>query len=492
MENSTKFNVMNERNLTMLVDFYELTMGNGYINSQVSDKIAYFDMFFRRVPDGGGYCIMAGVQQLIEYLGSLKFTAEDISYLRSKEIFSEEFLNYLKNFNFSCDVWAIPEGNPVFPNEPLVTVRGPIIQAQFIETMILLTINHQTLIATKANRICRAAGDRPVMEFGSRRAQGYDGAIYGARAAVIGGCSSTACTIAEEMFGIPSAGTMAHSWVQLFPNEYDSFKAWAECYPDNCTLLVDTYNVIKSGIPNAIKVFDEVVVPKGYRPKAIRIDSGDITYLTKRCREMLDAAGYQDVKIIISNSLDEHIIMDVLNQGAKVDGFGVGERLITAKSEPVFGGVYKLCAIEEPSGIIPKIKISENEEKITNPGFKKIYRVFDKDSHMAMADLITLNHETIDVTKPLEIFDPIHTWKKKKIKNYYAKDLMVKIFENGKPIYESPSVMEIKSLAEKESAKLWPEVLRFENPHNYYIDLSSDLWNLKQSLLHKYSDIYEE
>lgn len=492
MEFNKNFNVRNERNLTMLVDFYELTMGNGYLQSDVGNTVAYFDMFFRRVPDGGGYCIMSGVQQLMEYLSNLKFTECDIEYLRSKEIFSEEFINYLKNFKFTCDVWAVPEGNPVFPNEPLVTVRGPVIQAQFIETMILLTINHQTLIATKASRICRAADGRPVMEFGSRRAQGYDGAIYGARAALIGGCSSTACTIADQMFNIPAVGTMAHSWVQLFPTEYDAFKAWAEAYPTNCTLLVDTYNVLKSGIPNAIKVFDEVLKPQGLRPSGIRIDSGDITYLTKKSREMLDSAGYEDVKIIISNSLDEYIILDVLNQGAKVDGFGVGERLITAKSEPVFGGVYKLTAIEEDGEIIPKIKISENEEKITNPGFKKIYRIFDKNTDKAIADLLTLHDETIDESRTLEIFDPIHTWKKKRLKNYYVKELMVKIFDKGKPVYTSPDVLEIREFAKKETEKLWTEVLRFENPHTYYVDLSTSLWGLKQRLLHKYSNIYEE
>lgn len=492
MELSKNFNVRNERNLTMLVDYYEMTMGNGYLKSHVGDKIAYFDMFFRRIPDDGGYCIMAGVQQLIEYLSSLKFTDIDIEYLRSKKSFSEDFLTYLKNFNFCCDVWAIPEGNPVFPNEPLVTVRGPAIQAQFVETMILLTINHQTLIATKANRICRAADGRPVMEFGSRRAQGYDGAIYGARAAVIGGCSSTACTISEEMFGIPAVGTMAHSWVQLFPTEYDSFKAWAETYPENCTLLVDTYNVLKSGLPNAIKVFDEVLSPMGIRPKGIRIDSGDITYLTKKCREALDNAGYPDAKIIISNSLDEHIISDVLSQGAAVDGFGVGERLITAKSEPVFGGVYKLSAIEEEGSIIPKIKISENDEKITNPGFKKIYRIFDKNSDKAIADLITLNDEVIDENKPLEIFDPIYTWKKKKIKNYYVVELMKKIFDKGNPIYECPDVLDIRDFAKEQTERLWAEVLRFENPHNYYVDLSTKLWQLKQNLLQQYSSTYEE
>ncbi|MBM7871105.1 nicotinate phosphoribosyltransferase [Clostridium pascui] len=492
MEYIKNFNVRNDRNLTMLVDFYELTMGNAYLENDLGNKIAYFDMFFRRVPDGGGYCIMAGIQQLIEYLSNLSFTHDDIEYLRSKTIFSEEFLNYLENFKFSCDVWAVPEGNPVFPNEPLVTVRGPILQAQFVETMILLSINHQTLIATKANRICRAADGRTVMEFGSRRAQGYDGAIYGARAAMIGGCNSTACTIAEQMFGVPSSGTMAHSWIQLFSTEYDAFKAWAKVYPDNCTFLVDTYNVLKSGIPNAIKVFDEVLKPQGFRPKGIRIDSGDITYLTKNCREMLDEAGYSDVKIIVSNSLDEYIIDSVLRQGAPIDGFGVGERLITAKSEPVFGGVYKLVAIEDGDNIVPRIKISENEEKITNPGFKKIYRIFDKDTDKAIADLITLHDENIEDQESLMLFDPVYTWKKKKITNFYAKDLMVQIFDKGNLVYDSPSVTEIKQIVDKETEKLWHEVLRFENPHNYYVDLSTKLWSLKHNLINKYSNIYME
>ena len=491
MNNKSKFNVRDDRNLTMLVDFYELTMGNGYFNKGLKDKIAYFDMFFRRIPDGGGYCIMAGVEQLVEYLNNLKFTDDDIQYLKDKNLFSDEFLDYLKNFDFCCDVWAVPEGNPVFPSEPLVTVRGPVIQAQFLETMILLTINHQTLIATKANRICRAAEGRPVMEFGSRRAQGYDGAIYGARAAIIGGCSSTACTLSDRMFNIPAVGTMAHSWVQLYDTEYEAFKAWAEIYPDDCVLLIDTYNVIKSGIPNAIKIFDEVLKPLGKRPKGVRIDSGDITYLTKKCRQMLDEAGYEDCSIVISNSLDEHIIKDVLEQGACIDSFGVGERLITAKSEPVFGGVYKLVALENENGITPKIKISENDEKITNPGFKKIIRLFDKNTHKALADLIALRDEQIDDSKPIVLFNPVHTWKKKKFDNYYIKELQVPIFEKGKCVYESPSVLEIKEFAKTETDKLWPEVLRFENPHNYYVDLSQNLWALKQSLLHKFTDSYD-
>ncbi|WP_333888317.1 nicotinate phosphoribosyltransferase [Clostridium sp.] len=493
MENAKNFDVRNGRNLTMLVDFYEFTMNNGYFENNIGTKIAYFDMFFRRVPDGGGYCIMAGVQQIIEYLSNLKFTKDDIDYLRGKEQFSEDFLNYLENFEFCCDVWAIPEGTPVFPNEPLLTVRGPAIQAQFIETMILLTINHQTLIATKASRICKAASNKPVMEFGSRRAQGYDGAIYGARAAVIGGCSSTACTIAEQMFGIPAVGTMAHSWIQLFSSEYESFKAWAKVYPNNCILLIDTYNVLKSGLPNAIKVFKEILIPNEYKPKGIRIDSGDITYLTKKCRKILDEAGLEEVDIVISNSLDEFIIRDVLSQGACIDSFGVGERLITAKSEPVFGGVYKLVAVESDDGsIIPKIKISENEEKITNPGFKKIYRIFSKKEDKAVGDLIALNNENINIGDPIELFDPTFTWKKKRLKNYYAKELLVKIFDKGKLVYESPDVMDIRNKAQEQITKFWPEVLRFENPHHYYVDLSQNLWNLKQQLLHKYSATYEE
>lgn len=492
MEYKKNFDIRSNRNLTMLVDFYELTMANGYLKNNLGNRIAYFDMYFRRVPDGGGYCVMAGIQQLVEYLSNLTFSKDDIDFLRSKGIFDEEFLDYLRNFKFNCDVWAVPEGTPVFPNEPLVTVRGPIIQAQFVETMILLSINHQTLIATKANRICRAAEGRPVMEFGSRRAQGYDGAIYGARAAIIGGCNSTACTIAEQMFGVPSVGTMAHSWVQLFQTEYDAFKAWAEVYPDNCVFLVDTYNVLKSGVPNAIKVFNDVLKPMGYRPKAIRIDSGDITYLSKKCREMLDEAGYEDVQITVSNSLDEYIIRSVLRQGAPIDSFGVGERLITARSEPVFGGVYKLVAVEEGGKIIPKIKISENEEKITNPGFKKVYRIFDKDTDKAIADLITLQDEKIDEEKPLVIFNPVFTWKKKKLTNFYVKNLMVKIFDKGELIYENPEVSEIRETAKSESDKLWHEVLRFENPHKYYVDLSSELWKLKQNLINEHSNYYEE
>ena len=482
MENLLKFDVTNERNLTMLVDFYELTMANGYFNKQVENRIAYFDMYFRRIPDEGGYCIMAGVEQLIEYLQHLNFTPSDIEYLKSKNIFSDQFLDYLANFKFSCDVWAIPEGTPVFPNEPLVTVRGPVVQAQFIETMILLTINHQTLIATKANRISRAAQGRTVMEFGSRRAQGYDGAIYGARASIIGGCDSTACTIADKFFNVPAVGTMAHSWVQLFDTELEAFTAWAETYPDNCSLLIDTYNVLKSGLPNAIKVFDEVLKPLGKRPKGIRIDSGDITYLTKKCRKVLDAAGYKDCKIIISNSLDEHIIKDVLEQGACIDSFGVGENLITSKNDPVFGGVYKLVAVEENNQIIPKIKISENTAKITNPGFKKLYRFYNKDTNTALADLITLPNEEIP-TDSYTIFDPENPWKVKELSNYIVKPLQTLIFDKGNLVYNTPSISDIAQKCQTELDTLWEEVKRIKNPHKYYVDLSQKLWDLKNNML---------
>ena len=479
---------MTKENLTLLTDFYELTMANGYFEHGLKDEIAYFDMFFRRVPDNGGFAIMAGLEQLIDYIDNLHFSDEDIDYLRGKGIFCEEFLEYLKNFKFECDVWAIPEGTPIFPHEPIITVRGPVIQAQFIETMILLTINHQSLIATKTNRIVRAAEGRAVMEFGSRRAQGYSGAIHGARAAYIAGCCGTACTISERDDGIPALGTMAHSWVQLFDSEYEAFRAYAQTYPDSCTLLVDTYNVLKSGVPNAIKVFDEVLKPMGKRPKGIRIDSGDIAYLSKKARKMLDAAGYPDCGITASNSLDEYIIRDTLLQGAKIDSFGVGERLITSKSEPVFGGVYKLAAVEKNGEIVPKIKISENTEKITNPGFKKVYRLFSKESGEAIADVITLFDEGIDANNPYEIFDPEHTWKRKTITNFSVEQLTVQLYEKGKKIYTGPDVHSIREHCKKEIARLWDEVKRFEFPHKYYVDLSPRLWDMKDELLKKYSE----
>lgn len=478
---------MKRINLTMLTDFYQLTMANGYFEHGIADKIAYYDMFFRRIPDNGGFAIMAGLEQVIDYLKELKFTNDDIAFLRSKNCFSEGFLDYLAHFEFACDVWAIPEGTPVFHGEPLITVRGPALQAQFVETMILLNINHQSLIATKANRIVRAAEGRAIMEFGSRRAQGADGAIYGARAAYIGGCAGTACTMVDRDIQIPALGTMAHSWVQMFNDEEDAFRKYAETYPDSCTLLVDTYNVLESGVPNAIKIFNEVVIPRGFRPKGIRIDSGDIAYLSKRARKMLDEAGFPDCDIVASNSLDEYIIRDILLQGGEVDSFGVGERLITAKSDPVFGGVYKLAAVEENGEIIPKIKVSENVEKITNPGYKAPWRLFERKTGKAIADVITLAEEVIDETKPYEIFHPEYTWKRKTVTDFVAKRLQVPVFIGGKCVYESPSVQEIQHYCEEQIATLWDEMLRFEHPHKYYIDLSPKLWQMKSALLEKYS-----
>ena len=467
----------------MLTDFYEITMANGYFETGMADNIAYFDMFFRRVPDGGGYAIMAGVEQVIEYLKNLKFTEEDIEFLRKKNLFCDEFLDYLANFKFTCDVWAVPEGTPIFPHEPILTVRGPVIQAQFIETMILLTINHQSLIATKASRIARAAMGRPVMEFGTRRAHGGDAAIYGARAAYIGGCAATACTIADRDYGIKSTGTMAHSWVQMFPDEYSAFKKYAEIYPENCILLVDTYNVLKSGVPNAIKVFKELKPAK----MGIRIDSGDVAYLTKKARVMLDEAGLTDCQIVVSNSLDEYIIRDVIMEGACIDSFGVGERLITAKSQPVFGGVYKLVALETDGVTVPKIKISENIEKITNPGFKNLFRLYDKDTGKARGDVITLAQETVPEQDEYEIFDPNAVWKRTTVTNYYVRDLHVQLFDKGECVYESPSVDEIREYCQQQLETLWSETLRFENPQTYYVDLSQRLWDMKNNLLSGHS-----
>ena len=472
-----------QRNLTMLMDLYELTMANGIFTSDMRDTVTYFDMFFRRVPDQGGYAIMAGLEQLIDYLKNLHFEQDDIDYLRTLNLFSEEFLQYLADFKFSCDVWAVPEGTPIFPHEPIVTVRGPAMQALLIETMVLLNINHQSLIATKANRIVRAAGGRPVMEYGARRAQGADAAYYGARAAIIGGCVGTSDVKTAKDFGVKASGTMAHSWVQMFDDEYLAFKTYAEKYPDSCMLLVDTFNVLRSGLPNAIRVFDEVLKPLGKRPLGIRIDSGDITYITKKARKMLDDAGYSDCKICVSNSLDEYLIRDMTIQGACVDSYGVGERLITASSEAVFGGVYKLVAVEKNGKVIPKIKISENIQKITLPGVKIPWRLYDRDTGKAIADVITLNHEKIDDTEPYEIFDPTYTWKRKVVTNYVARKLQVKIFDKGNLVYQSPTVREISENRERQVESLWDEVKRFEKPHTYYVDLSEELWNQRNELL---------
>ncbi len=474
---------MNSQNYTMLCDFYQLTMGNGYFKTKHAGRTAYFDLFFRRVPDNGGYAICAGLEQVIEYIENLRFSGEDIDFLRSKGIFSEEFLEYLRGFKFEGDIFAIPEGTPVFPYEPLITVRAPSIQAQLVETMLLLLINHQSLIATKASRIVRAAQGRAISEFGSRRAQGTAGAILGARAAYIGGCTGTACVMSDELYGVPATGTMAHSWVQMFDSELEAFEEYCRVYPNGAVLLVDTYNVLKSGVPNAIKAFDNILKPLGARPVGIRLDSGDIAYLSIEARKMLDAAGYPDCKIVASNSLDEHIITDLINQGAKIDSFGVGERLITASSEPVFGGVYKLCATEENGVITPKIKISENVVKITNPHYKKIYRIFDNKTGKAAADLICVHDEKIDETKPLELFDPDFTWKRKTVTDFTAKELQIPVFLNGKCVYKSPTIGEIREYCAEQLGTLWESVLRFENPHKYYVDLSQKLWDIKQKLL---------
>ena len=471
-------------NMTMLFDFYELTMGNGYFACGMKDTVTYFDVFYRDNPDGGGYAIAAGLEQIVDYINDLHFTEENIAFLRSKNCFSEEFLSYLKDFRFHGDMWAVPEGTVVFPNEPLITVRAKAIEAQFIETYLLMELNHQSLIATKASRITRAAQGRAVSEFGSRRAQGANAAIYGARAAYIGGCASTACAISDELFGVPATGTMAHSWVQMFPDEYTAFKTYCEIYPESVTLLVDTYNVLKSGVPNAIKAFNDVLRPRGITKCGIRLDSGDITYLSKKARKMLDAAGWPECKIFASNSLDEYLIRDLILQGACIDAFGVGERLITSKSQPVFGAVYKLAAVEDAEGhLIPKIKLSENVGKITTPHFKKIYRLRGRESGKAEADLICVHDENIDFSKPIELFDPEYTWKRKEFVDYTATELQVPIFQGGKQVYQLPSLNEIKRHCCEELDGMWDEILRFENPHNYYVDLSERLWNVKNDLL---------
>ena len=477
-------------NMSMLCDFYELTIGNGYFQHNYQNRMTYFDVFYRSISDGGGFAIAAGLEQVVEYIQNLHFGPEDIDYLRGRRIFSEDFLEYLANFRFTGDIFAVPEGTPIFPREPILTVRAPAIQAQLVETYILLALNHQSLIATKANRVVRAAQGRTVLEFGSRRAQGVDGAILGARAAYIGGCAGTACTISDQLFGVPAGGTMAHSWVQMFDTQYEAFKAYCEIYPDNPTLLVDTYNTLKKGIPDAIRAFNEVLRPRGLTKCGIRLDSGDMAFLTKQARKMLDEAGWESCKISVSNSLDEYIIQDLLLQGAEIDMFGVGERLITAKSEPVFGGVYKLTAVENEQGeIIPKIKISENVGKITNPHFKKLYRFYGNDTGKAIADYLCVHDEVVDDSQDLTIFDPEATWKRKKVYNFTARELQVPIFKDGKLVYDLPSLQEIQAYCKKEVDCLWDEIKRFENPQTYYVDLSQKLWDIKHQLLRENSEV---
>ncbi len=472
------------RNLSMLFDFYEMTMSGGYFRLGMQDRVTYFDVFFRRVPDGGGFAIAAGLEQLVDYIRNLRFDEEDIAYLRSKNLFGEDFLDYLRRFRFTGDIWAVPEGTPVFPGEPLVTVRAPASQAQLIETYALLAINHQSLIATKANRVVRAAQGRTVLEFGSRRAQGADGAIVGARAAYIGGVHGTACAISDQLYGVPAAGTMAHSWVQMFDTQYEAFKTYCEIYPTNAVLLVDTYNTLKSGVPDAIRAFNEVLKPRGITKCGIRLDSGDIAYLTKEARKMLDEAGWQSCTISASNALDENLITDLLLQGARIDCFGVGERLITARSEPVFGCVYKLAAVEDKDGTIrPKIKISENVAKITTPHYKKLYRFYGNDTGKAIADYMTVHDETVDDSRPLTIFDPDATWKKKEVYDFTARELQVPVFRGGELVYDLPSLPQIRAYCLQQVDTLWEEVKRFDNPHKYYVDLSQKLWNVKHGLL---------
>ena len=474
------------RNLSMLFDFYEMTMSGGYFRLGMQDRVTYFDVFFRRVPDRGGFAIAAGLEQLVDYIRDLHFDEEDIAYLRSKNLFGEDFLDYLRQFRFTGDIWAVPEGTPVFPGEPLVTVRAPASQAQLIETYALLAINHQSLIATKANRVVRAAQGRTVLEFGSRRAQGADGAIVGARAAYIGGVHGTACAVSDQLYGVPAAGTMAHSWVQMFDTQYEAFKTYCEIYPTNAVLLVDTYNTLKSGVPDAIRAFNEVLRPRGITKCGIRLDSGDIAYLTKEARKLLDAAGWETCTISASNSLDEKLIRNLLLQRAKIDAFGVGERLITARSEPVFGGVYKLVAVEDEGGnITPKIKISENVAKITTPHYKKLYRFFGNDTGKAIADYLTIHDETVDDSRPLVIFDPDATWKKKEVYDFTAKELQVPVFRSGQLVYDLPSLPEIRRYCLEQVDTLWDEVKRFDNPHKYYVDLSQKLWDVKHGLLEK-------
>lgn len=477
---------MNTVDLTLLTDFYELTMMQGYFNRPENETVV-FDMFFRSNPGGAGYSIAAGLEQVIDYIKRLNFSYEDVDYLRSLHIFNEDFLSYLSGFHFSGDIYAIPEGTVVFPREPLVKVIAPIMEAQLVETALLNIINHQSLIATKTARVVQAAGGDGVLEFGLRRAQGPDAGLFGARAAMIAGCVGTSNVLAGRLYNVPVKGTHAHSWVMSFSDEYTAFKTYAELYPDAACLLVDTYDTLKSGIPNAIRVFDEMKKKhpnfKGY---GIRLDSGDLAYLSKKARKMLDAAGHPDAFISASNDLDEYLIYDLKMQGATITSWGVGTNMITSKDCPSFGGVYKLAAIQGSDGkFIPKIKLSENSEKITNPGNKTIQRIYDIESGKMLADLITFADEVIDTTKDLLLFDPVESWKKTKLKanTFTTKELLVPVFIKGECVYQSPSVMEIAEHCKKEKETLWPEVKRLFNPHKVYIDLSKDLYRVKQELL---------
>ena len=472
-------------NRAMLIDFYELTMANGYFEEGKHNEIVYFDVFYRSNPDRGGFSLFAGLYHIIEYIRDLHFTEEDIEFLRSKNTFSDGFLEHLKDFKFTGDVYTFREGSVMFPNEPIMTIRATLLEAQLVETYLLQIINHQSLIATKAARIKYAAGERKVIEMGARRAHGLTSSLEGTRAAYIAGIDSSSNVIGDQLYGIPSGGTMAHSWVQSFDSEYEAFVSYARTYPENTTLLVDTYNTLNSGIPNAIKVITEMLLDNPEAHYAIRIDSGDLAYLSKKARMMLDEAGLYKCKIVVSNSLDEHLIRTLLNQEAPIDIFGVGERLITAKSDPVFGAVYKIVAKEVNHQIKPIIKISDNPVKITTPGYKKVYRVYGKDNR-AIADYIAVHDEVIDTEKPLMLFDPIHTWKRKEVTEYSIEELQVQIFKQGKLVYDVPTLEEVKAYAQKSLNELWTELRRFSNPHKYYIDISQKLWDIKNDMIQKY------
>lgn len=475
----------NERNLSMVMDFYEMTMSNGYFADQDHHAKVAFDVFYRKNPDQAGFSIFVGLEQIIEYIRNLHFDEDDIAYLREQKLFSEEFLAYLKEFSFQGDVYAFPEGTVMYPNEPILTVIAPLIDAQLIETAILLEINHQSLIATKARRIVKAAKGRAVSDFGARRAHNMDAAVYGARAAYIGGAVGTATVLAGKMFQIPVSGTMAHSWVMYYRDEYTAFQKYAQTYPDAAVLLVDTYDVLGSGVPNAIRTAKEVLEPMGKRLKGIRLDSGDLAYLSKRARRMLDQAGLNDCKIIVSNSLDEYTITSILDQGGCIDSFGVGERLITSKSEPVFGAVYKIVAVEEDGVFQPRIKISENTEKITNPGLKKVYRIYDKQGN-AIADLLAKADQVVDLSKPFRYVDPMKPWKNRYFENCTAKELQVPVFENGRLVYKQPSMNEIAAYVRQQlDHEIWEEEQRFENPHNHYMDMTPELYEEKMNLLYE-------
>ena len=477
-----------ERNLTMVMDFYELTMANGYFKDEDKERKVAFDVFYRKNPDNAGYAIFAGLEQIIEYIEKLHFDEDDIEYLRGQGLFGEEFLTYLANFKFRGDIYSFPEGTIMYPNEPVITVVAPLLDAQLVETAILLQVNHQSLIATKTRRIVRSAKGRAVSDFGARRAHNMDAAVYGARAAYIGGAVGTATVLAGQMFNIPISGTMAHSWVMFYRDEFEAFKHYAENYPDATVLLVDTYDVVKSGIPNAIRCAKEVLEPMGKRLKGIRLDSGDLAYLSKKVRKMLDDAGLTDCKIVVSNSLDEWTIMSILEQGGCIDSFGVGERLITAKSDPVFGAVYKIAAVEENGVFQPRIKISENVEKITNPGLKKVYRIYDENKK-AIADLIAGADEVVDLSKPYRYVDPVKPWKNRYFENCTAVELQQLVVKNGKRVMDRVSIDEIKKYVQDQlTDNIWEEEQRFENPHNHYLDMSPAYYDMKMSLLHKLTD----